>query len=226
MVDAAIAIIENAHTHFEHWRMRNPDAEPSREQHWEIVRDSAVEVGPALLSSLLIITVSFLPVFALQGQEGRLFGPLAYTKSYAMAAAAALSITLVPVLMGMWIRGHLPGERVNPLKRLLLAAYRPAPNAVMASPRVTLALALALTLSAAWPVSRLGGEFLPPLDEGDLLCMLTALPGLSAERASALLQQTDRMILSVREVATVFGKAGHARTATDSAPLETFETTI
>jgi Cu(I)/Ag(I) efflux system membrane protein CusA/SilA len=226
MVDAAIVMIENAHTHFARWRGEHPGATPDSAQHWAIVRAAAVEVGPALFSSLLIITVSFLPVFALQGQEGRLFGPLAYTKSYAMAAAAALSITLVPVLMGMWIRGRLPHEDTNPLNRWLLAGYRPVLNAVLAWPRATLVLALALTLSAAWPASRLGGEFLPPLDEGDLLYMPTALPGMTAERASALLQQTDRMIRTVPEVATVFGKAGRAETATDPAPLEMFETTI
>ncbi|PKL96224.1 MAG: CusA/CzcA family heavy metal efflux RND transporter, partial [Gammaproteobacteria bacterium HGW-Gammaproteobacteria-7] len=194
--------------------------------HWQVIGKAAAEVGPALFFSLLIITLSFLPVFTLEAQEGRLFGPLAFTKTYAMAAAAGLSVTLVPVLMGYWIRGHIPNEQQNPLNRWLIAAYRPVLEAVLAWPKTTLVLALLVFLSSLWPLSRLGGEFLPPMDEGDLLYMPSALPGLPASKASELLQQTNRMILSVPEVAQVFGKAGRAETATDPAPLEMFETTV
>jgi Cu(I)/Ag(I) efflux system membrane protein CusA/SilA len=183
-------------------------------------------VGPALFFSLLIITLSFVPVFTLQAQEGRLFGPLAYTKTYAMAAAAGLSVTLIPVLMGLWIRGRIPDERRNPLTRALIAVYRPALDGVLAWPKTTLAVAALALATTAWPLLRLGGEFLPPLDEGDLLYMPSALPGLSAQKASELLQITNRMIKTVPEVERVFGKAGRAETATDPAPLEMFETTI
>uniref|UniRef100_UPI0030ECE757 efflux RND transporter permease subunit n=1 Tax=Pseudomonas guineae TaxID=425504 RepID=UPI0030ECE757 len=200
MVDAAVVMIENAH--------------------------KKIEVGPALFFCLLIITLSFIPVFTLQAQEGRLFGPLAFTKTYAMAAAAGLSVTLVPVLMGYWIRGRIPDEARNPLNRWLIRVYQPALDAVLAWPKATLAFALLVLLSTLWPLSQLGGEFLPPLDEGDLLYMPSALPGLSAQKAAQLLQQTDRLIKTVPEVAHVFGKAGRAETATDPAPLEMFETTI
>ena len=183
-------------------------------------------MGPALFFSLLIITLSFIPVFTLQAQEGRLFGPLAYTKTYAMAAAAGLSVTLIPVLMGYWIRGRIPDERKNPLTRCLIAVYRPALDAVLAAPKTTLVVAVLALATTAWPLLRLGGEFLPPLDEGDLLYMPSALPGLSAQKASELLQMTNRMIKTVPEVARVFGKAGRAETATDPAPMEMFETTI
>jgi len=226
MVDAAIVMIENAHKHVETWKRGHPGQPLQGEAHWRVMTESAVEVGPALFFSLLIITISFVPVFMLEAQEGRLFGPLAITKTYSMAAAAGLSVTLVPVLMGYWIRGKLPDEARNPLNRWLIAAYRPLLDAVLARPKTTLAVAALLFLTAAWPVSRLGGEFLPPLDEGDLLYMPSALPGLSAQKASELLQQTDRMIKTVPEVARVFGKAGRAETATDPAPLEMFETTI
>ena len=226
MVDAAIVMIENAHKHVEAWKREHPGQSLQGEAHWRVMTESAVEVGPALFFSLLIITISFVPVFMLEAQEGRLFGPLAITKTYSMAAAAGLSVTLVPVLMGYWIRGKLPDEARNPLNRWLIAAYRPLLDAVLARPKTTLAVAALLFLTAAWPVSRLGGEFLPPLDEGDLLYMPSALPGLSAQKASELLQQTDRMIKTVPEVARVFGKAGRAETATDPAPLEMFETTI
>jgi len=226
MVDAAIVMIENAHKHVEAWKRDHPSQSLQGEAHWRVMTESAVEVGPALFFSLLIITISFVPVFMLEAQEGRLFGPLAITKTYSMAAAAGLSVTLVPVLMGYWIRGKLPDEASNPLNRWLIAAYRPLLDAVLARPKTTLAVAALLFLTAAWPVSRLGGEFLPPLDEGDLLYMPSALPGLSAQKASELLQQTDRMIKSVPEVSRVFGKAGRAETATDPAPLEMFETTI
>jgi Cu(I)/Ag(I) efflux system membrane protein CusA/SilA len=188
--------------------------------------DAAVEVGPALFFSLLVITLSFVPVFALQAQEGRLFGPLASTKIYAMAASAGLSVTLIPVLMGYWIRGRLPSEAGNPLNRWLIGAYRPLLDGVLLHPRLTLAAAFLVLLTVLWPLSQLGGEFLPPLDEGDLLYMPSALPGLSARKASELLQQTDRLIRSVPEVERVFGKAGRAETATDPAPLEMFETVI
>src|SRR5690606_24603370 len=175
---------------------------------------------------LLIITLSFIPVFTLQAQEGRLFAPLAFTKSYAMAAAAGLSVTLVPVLMGYWIRGRLPDEKQNPLNRWLIRLYGPALDSVLRHPKITLGISLLVLLTTLWPMARLGGEFLPRMDEGDLLYMPSALPGLSAQKAAQLLQQTDRLIKSVPEVAHVFGKAGRADTATDPAPLEMFETTI
>jgi len=226
MIDAAVVMIENAHKHIEHWRAAHPGQELSGDSHWRVIGEAAIEVGPALFFSLLIITLSFIPVFSLEAQEGRMFGPLAFTKTYAMAAAAGLSVSLVPVLMGYWIRGRIPDEAQNPLNRLLIRLYRPALDGVLRWPRATLAVALLVFLSSLWPASRLGGEFLPPLDEGDLLYMPTALPGLSAQKAGQLLQQTDRLIKSVPEVARVFGKAGRADSATDPAPLEMFETTI
>jgi len=218
MVDAAIVMIENAHKHIEAWHKRHPDSTLKGQEHWKVITDAAVEVGPALFFSLLIITLSFIPVFTLEAQEGRLFGPLAFTKTYAMAAAAGLSVTLVPVLMGYWIRGKIPDEHRNPLNRGLIWIYKPALDAVLRWPKMTLLVAVLVFLTGLWPASRLGGEFLPPLDEGDLLYMPTALPGLSAQKASELLQQTDRLIKTVPEVAHVFGKAGRADTATDPAP--------
>ncbi|MFJ3077296.1 efflux RND transporter permease subunit [Pseudomonas sp. NPDC087029] len=226
MVDAAVVMIENAHKRVEAWHARHPGQALRGEAHWKVMTDAAVEVGPALFFSLMIITLSFIPVFTLQAQEGRLFAPLAFTKTYAMAAAAGLAVTLVPVLMGYWIRGPLPAEARNPLNRGLIRLYRPALDAVLRRPWLTLLGALAILLSSAWPLSQLGGEFLPPLDEGDLLYMPSALPGLSAQKASQLLQRTDRLIRSVPEVASVFGKAGRAESATDPAPLEMFETTV
>jgi len=226
MVDGAVVMIENAHKHIEAWQHRHPGKTLQGEAHWRVIVDAASEVGPALFFSLLIITLSFIPVFTLEAQEGRLFGPLAFTKTYAMAAAAALSVTLVPVLMGYWIRGRIPDETRNPLNRWMIRAYRPLLDAVLARPKITLVVAALVFLSAAWPISRLGGEFLPPLDEGDLLYMPSALPGLSAQKASELLQQTNRQIRSVPEVASAYGKAGRAETATDPAPLEMFETII
>ena len=226
MVDAAIVMIENAHKHIEAWNKKHPGVALKGETHWTVITDAAVEVGPALFLSLLIITLSFIPVFTLEAQEGRLFGPLAFTKTYAMAAAAGLSVTLVPVLMGYWIRGKIPDEHRNPLNRGLISIYKPALDAVLRWPKATLLVAVLVFLTGLWPATRLGGEFLPPLDEGDLLYMPTALPGLSAQKASELLQQTDRLIKTVPEVAHVFGKAGRADTATDPAPLEMFETTI
>ncbi len=226
MVDAAVVMIENAHKKAEAWRHANPGQVLEGDAHWQVMTRAAQEVGPALFFCLLIITLSFIPVFTLEAQEGRLFGPLAFTKTYAMAAAAGLSVTLVPVLMGYWIRGRLPDETRNPLNRGLIQLYRPALEAVLAHPKSTIVVALLVLATTLWPVSRLGGEFLPPMDEGDLLYMPSALPGLSAQKAVQLLQQTDRMIRTVPEVETVFGKAGRAESATDPAPLEMFETTI
>ncbi|AOE85183.1 efflux RND transporter permease subunit [Pseudomonas sp. TCU-HL1] len=226
MVDAAVVMIENAHKKIEAWHSAHPGETLKGEHHWHVMTEAAAEVGPALFFCLLIITLSFIPVFTLEAQEGRLFGPLAFTKTYAMAAAAGLSVTLVPVLMGYWIRGHIPKEEQNPLNRWLIRIYQPALDQVLRHPKLTLAAAFLIFLSALWPVSRLGGEFLPPLDEGDLLYMPSALPGLSAQKASQLLQITDRLIKTVPEVEHVFGKAGRAETATDPAPLEMFETTI
>ncbi|SEF02364.1 efflux RND transporter permease subunit [Pseudomonas migulae] len=226
MVDAAVVMIENAHKKVEAWHAAHPGEELKGEHHWHVMTEAAAEVGPALFFCLLIITLSFIPVFTLEAQEGRLFGPLAFTKTYAMAAAAGLSVTLVPVLMGYWIRGRIPKEEQNPLNRWLIRLYQPALDAVLRRPKVTMLVALLVFLSALWPISRLGGEFLPALDEGDLLYMPSALPGLSAQKAAQLLQQTDRLIKTVPEVEHVFGKAGRAETATDPAPLEMFETTI
>lgn len=226
MVDAAVVMIENAHKKAEAWRHANPGRTLEGEEHWRVMTEAAQEVGPALFFCLLIITLSFIPVFTLEAQEGRLFGPLAFTKTYAMAAAAGLSVTLVPVLMGYWIRGRLPDETRNPLNRGLIRVYRPALDAVLEYPKTTLVAALLILATTLWPMTQLGGEFLPPMDEGDLLYMPSALPGLSAQKAAQLLQQTDRMIRTVPEVATVFGKAGRAESATDPAPLEMFETTI
>jgi Cu(I)/Ag(I) efflux system membrane protein CusA/SilA len=226
MVDAAVVMIENAHKHIERWGYENAHADLPNETRWRLVTDAAAEVGPALFLSLVIITLSFVPVFALQAQEGRLFSPLAFTKSYAMAGAAILSVTLVPVLMGYLIRGRIPAEDANPLNRWLSALYRPAIDWTLRRPKTVLLLALIAFATTAWPLTRLGGEFIPPMDEGDLLYMPSALPGLSAEKASELLQQTDRLIRTVPEVKTVFGKAGRAESATDPAPLEMFETTI
>ena len=226
MVDAAIVMIENAHKKLEHWQQAHPGETLQGDAHWQLITEAAIEVGPALFFSLLIITLSFIPVFTLQAQEGRLFAPLALTKTYAMAASAGLSVTLVPILMGYMIRGKLPDEAKNPLNRLLMALYRPLLNAVLAWPKLTLGFAAIIFLTGIYPLRHLGGEFLPALDEGDLLYMPSALPGISAQKASVLLQQTDRMIKTVPEVLTVFGKAGRAETATDPAPLEMFETTI
>lgn len=226
MVDAAVVMIENAHKKIEAWHHAHPGEELKGAQHWQVITQAATEVGPALFFCLLIITLSFIPVFTLEAQEGRLFGPLAFTKTWSMAAAAGLSVTLVPVLMGYWIRGPIPDEKKNPLNRGLIRLYQPALDAVLRRPKTTLAVALLVFVSALWPMSRLGGEFLPPLDEGDLLYMPSALPGLSAQKAAQLLQLTDRLIKTVPEVAHVSGKAGRAESATDPAPLEMFETTI
>ncbi|MBA4757993.1 efflux RND transporter permease subunit [Sphingosinicella sp.] len=226
MVDAAVVMIENAHKHLEHWEKDHPGEQLAGPERWRVITDAAAEVGPALFLSLLIITFSFLPIFTLEGQEGKLFGPLAFTKTYAMAAAAILSITLVPVLMGWLIRGRIPSEQANPVNRWLTHAYRPALDLVLRYPKRALGFAGLIFASSLWPLTQLGGEFMPQLDEGDLLYMPSALPGISTAKASSLLQQTDRLIKTVPEVESVFGKAGRADTATDPAPLEMFETTI
>lgn len=225
MVDAAIVMIENAHKKLEHWRAEHSD-EPAAGERTRLVLEAATDVGPALFVSLLIITLSFIPVFTLEAQEGKMFAPLAFTKTYAMAAAAGLSVTLVPVLMTLFIHGRIRDEHENPINRVLMRIYRPLLARVLHAPVATLIVALVITMATAWPLSQLGSEFMPPLEEGDLLYMPTALPGLSAAKASELLQVTDRLIKTVPEVHTVFGKAGRAETATDPAPLEMFETTV
>jgi len=225
MVDAAVVMIENAHKHLEKYRETN-ERDAEGEARWQLMADAATEVGPALFASLLVITLSFIPVFALQAQEGRLFSPLAYTKTYAMAAAAGLSVTLIPVLMGYLIRGHIRPESANPLNRVLIGGYRPVLNWVLQHPHLTLGLGGILLLLTLIPYARIGSEFMPPLDEGTLLYMPTALPGLSSGKAGQLLQLSDRMIKTVPEVDHVFGKAGRADTATDPAPIEMFETTV
>ncbi|PKI15873.1 efflux RND transporter permease subunit [Colwellia sp. 12G3] len=223
MVDGAIVMIENMHKHLE----RLPNDQPiSNEHRWKIVTESACEVGPALFFSLLIITVSFMPVFTLEAQEGRMFSPLAYTKTYAMAAAAGLAITLVPVLMGYFIRGKVLAEHKNPVNRLLTALYMPALKAVLRFPKVTLSAAVVVLLIGLYPLDKIGSEFIPPLDEGDLMYMPTTYPGISIGQARQLLQQTDKLIKTVPEVKTVFGKVGRAETATDPAPLTMIETFI
>jgi Cu(I)/Ag(I) efflux system membrane protein CusA/SilA len=218
MIDAAIIMIENAHKHLERDRDKKP--------HWQIITDSAKEVGPTLFYSLLVITVSFLPVFTLQEQSGRLFKPLAFTKTYAMGAAALLSITIVPVLMGWFIRGKIRPEHANPLNRLLIRIYHPVVDLVLKWRKTTVLLALLAIISIAWPLSRMGSEFMPPLYEGDLLYMPTTLPGLSVTKAREILQETDRIIRQFPEVEQVFGKIGRAETATDPAPMMMVETTI
>ena len=226
MVDAAIVMIENAHKKIERWQCEYPEQVLESTERWQLVSAAAAEVGPALFFSLLIITFSFIPVFTLEAQEGRLFGPLAFTKTYAMAAAAGLAVTLIPVLMGYWIRGRVPGEHANPLNRWLIRGYRPLLDRVLRYPRTTLAIAALLFATTWWPLTHIGGEFMPMLDEGDVLYMPSALPGLSVGKAAQLLQLTDRLIKTVPEVKTVFGKAGRAESATDPAPIEMFETTI
>ncbi|CND02919.1 CusA/CzcA family heavy metal efflux RND transporter [Yersinia pseudotuberculosis] len=226
MVDAAIVMIENMHKVLEQWRRDHPGQKPANQDYWRISEQAAIEVGPALFCSLLIITLSFIPVFTLEAQEGRMFSPLAFTKTYAMAVSAGLAITLVPVLMGYFIRGNIPDENANPINRGLIALYHPVLTAVLARPKSTLAIASLLLLATLYPLSRLGSEFMPALDEGDLLYMPSTLPGISVREASHLLQQTDRLIKTIPEVATVFGKAGRAETATDPAPLTMIETTI
>jgi Cu(I)/Ag(I) efflux system membrane protein CusA/SilA len=226
MVDAAIVMIENAHKQLEHWHVQHPDREPSSTQRWELIGTASARVGPALFFSLLIITLSFIPIFTLEAQEGRLFAPLAFTKTYAMAAAAGLAVTLVPVLMGYFVRGRIPAEDSNPINRWLTRLYRPVLERVLERPWTTIVIGVVLLALTAYPILQLGGEFMPPLDEGDILHMPSALPGLSAGKASQLLQQMDRQLKAVPEVARVFGKMGRAETATDPAPLEMVETTV
>ena len=219
MVDAAIVMIENVHKRIEHEPLTD-------ENRWRIITESASEVGPPLFFSLVIITLSFLPVFTLEAQEGRLFAPLAFTKTYAMAAAAGLSITLVPVLMGYFIRGKVTPEKKNPINRALIAVYRPVIHWIIRFPKATLAMAAAVVIVGLWPVSQLGSEFMPPLDEGDLMYMPTTYPGISVGKAREILQQTNKLIRTVPEVKRVFGKMGRAETATDPAPLTMIETII
>ena len=219
MIDGAIVVIENMHKHMERTPLTN-------ENRWQVVAESAAEVGPALFFSLLIITVSFVPVFTLEAQEGRMFSPLAFTKTYAMAASAALAVTLVPVLMGYFIRGKVLPEHKNPLNRALIGVYMPALKTVLNYPKSTLVLALVITVIGFWPVSQIGSEFIPPLDEGDLMYMPTTYPGLSIGKAREILQQTDKLIATVPEVKSVFGKIGRAETATDPAPLTMIETFV
>ncbi|MBU0520058.1 CusA/CzcA family heavy metal efflux RND transporter [bacterium] len=218
MVDAAIVMVENAHKHLERSDSKKP--------HAEIISEAAREVGPALFFSLLIIMVSFLPVFSLQAQEGRLFSPLAYTKTFAMGASALLAITIIPVLMVFFVRGKIMAEEKNPLSRILIRAYHPVIKIVLRWPAAVILISILLLALTIWPWSRLGSEFMPPLNEGDLLYMPTTPPGISSEKARELLQQTDRIIASFPEVTSVLGKIGRAETATDPAPLSMIETTI
>ena len=218
MVDAAIVMVENAHKHLERHK--------GKKDHWRIVVDATKEVGPALFYSLLIITLSFMPVFTLQAQEGRLFKPLAFTKTYVMAASALLSITIVPVLMGYFVRGKILPEKKNPLSRLLIGAYRPVIQGVLRFRWLTVAAVLVILGATIYPLGKLGSEFMPPLNEGDLLYMPTTDPGISITKAKEILQQTDKIIKSFPEVEHVMGKAGRAETATDPAPLSMLETTI
>ena len=226
MVDAAVVMIENAHKHLEDWANAH-DGEPADgADHWRVIANSAVEVGPALFFSLLITALSFLPVFVLQAQEGRMFAPLAWTKTWALAVSAGLSITLVPVLMGYWIRGRFADESEYRLTRWIIGAYRPMLGFALRRPRTIVVIALLGLASALWPASRMGTEFMPELEEGDVLYMPTTLPGLSTGQAQAILQRTDRLIKTVPEVASVFGKAGRAESATDPAPLTMLETIV
>ncbi|MDQ8033578.1 MAG: CusA/CzcA family heavy metal efflux RND transporter [Bordetella sp.] len=226
MVDAAIVMIENAHKRLEEWRHAHPGQALDNETRWEVITNASVEVGPALFISLLIITMSFIPIFTLEGQEGKLFGPLAFTKTWSMAGAALLAVVAIPILMGFWIRGRIPEENKNPLNRLLIRLYRPVLLFVLHWPKTTLLVALLSILTVIWPLGRVGGEFLPQINEGDLLYMPSTLPGISASQAAQMLQITDKLIRQMPEVARVFGKAGKAETATDAAPLEMIETTI
>lgn len=219
MIDGAIVMIENMHKHMERTPLTN-------ENRWQVVAKASSEVGPALFFSLLIITVSFVPVFTLEAQEGRMFSPLAFTKTYAMAASAALAITLVPVLMGYFIRGKVIAEHKNPINRVLIAGYIPVLKKILAYPKTTLALSAVILLVGLWPVNKIGSEFIPPLDEGDIMYMPTTYPGISIGKARELLQQTDKLIRTVPEVRNVFGKMGRAETATDPAPLTMIETFI
>ncbi|MEE9303274.1 MAG: efflux RND transporter permease subunit [Thiotrichaceae bacterium] len=225
MVDAAIVMIENAHKHLERWQHEKGEM-PKGKDHWQVITKASVEVGPALFFSLLIITLSFIPIFTLEAQEGRLFSPLAFTKTYSMAAAAGLAVTLIPILMGFFIRGKLPKESNNPISTALIRVYQPLLTLCLKKPWLTILLAFVLMLSALIPMQQLGSEFMPELEEGDLLYMPTTLPGVSIGKAQELLMQTDSIIKSFPEVERVFGKIGRAETATDPAPLTMIETTI
>jgi len=224
MVDAAIVMIENMHKHIEHEKQGGDEITEKRR--WQLVAKSATEVGPPLFFSLIIITLSFMPVFTLEAQEGKLFSPLAYTKTFAMAVSAGLAITLVPVLMGYFIRGHITAEEKNPINRILIKVYKPFIDLVLHSPKKVLGVSIFLVVIGMWPVTQLGSEFMPDLDEGDLMYMPTTFPGISIGKAQELLQQTDKLIKSVPEVKSVFGKIGRAETATDPAPLTMIETTV
>jgi copper/silver efflux system protein len=226
MVDAAVVMIENAHKHLEAWNHENPGRLPTLAEQGRLTAEAAAAVGPALFFSLLIITLSFVPVFTLEAQEGKLFGPLAFTKTYSMAAAAGLSVTLIPVLMFYFVRGRIPDERSNPINRFLIFLYRPLLDFALRHPKTILAASALLVVAAIVPLTELGSEFMPPLVEGDLLYMPSALPELSADKACQLLQQTDKVLMQFPEVKRVFGKVGRAETATDPAGLEMFETTI
>ncbi|MFQ1884371.1 efflux RND transporter permease subunit [Aeromonas veronii] len=219
MVDGAIVMIENVHKHMEREALTDKNR-------WRIITEASIEVGPAIFFSLLIITISFLPVFALEAQEGRMFHPLAYTKTYAMAAAAGLAITLVPVIMGYFIRGKVLAEQANPLNRWLSQGYVPLLKTVLARPKTTLAIAAVVTVAGFWPLKYLGSEFIPPLDEGDIMYMPTTAANISVGKAREILQQTDKLIRTVPEVQNVFGKAGRAESATDPADLVMMETSI
>ena len=224
MVDAAIVMIENMHKHIENEGKNNEEL--TNERRWQLVAKASSEVGPALFFSLIIITLSFMPVFTLEAQEGKLFAPLAYTKTFAMAVAAGLSITLVPVLMGYFIRGHIVPEHKNPINRVLMKGYKPFIDMVLHSPKMVTGISLLIVIVGMWPVTQLGSEFMPDLDEGDLMYMPTTFPGISIGKAQELLQQTDKLIKTVPEVKSVFGKIGRAETATDPAPLTMIETTV
>jgi len=219
MVDGAIVMIENVHKHIE----KEPLTDENR---WRIISEATKEVGPPLFFSLVIITLSFLPVFTLEAQEGRLFSPLAFTKTFAMAASAGLSITLVPVLMGYFIRGHIVPEHKNPINRVLVALYRPFINMILKAPKMVLFISFLTMVVGLWPITQIGSEFMPDLDEGDLMYMPTTFPGVSVGKAQELLQQTNKLIRTIPEVKRVFGKIGRAETATDPAPLTMIETTI
>ena len=226
MVDGAIVVVENLHKHLHQHTLNNKDANITPKIRWQLVAKSTSEVGPALFFSLLIITISFVPVFALEAQEGRLFSPLAFTKTYAMAAAALLAITLIPVLAGYFVRGNVRSEQDNPINRVLVKAYKPLLKTTLRYPILTLFCALLILLSSLWPLSQLGSEFMPELDEGDLMYMPTTYPGVSIGKARELLQQTDKLIATLPEVKSVFGKVGRAESATDPAPLTMIETFI
>lgn len=226
LVDAAIVMIENAHKHLHHYQQQNDDKPAQGAQRWRLVTDACSEVGPSLFFSLLVITVSFIPVFALQGQQGRLFEPLAYTKTLAMGAASVLAVTLIPVLIALLVRGKIPAETGNPLTRLLIWLYRPLLNITLRWPKLVIVLCIGITASAWYPWQKLDYELMPPLYEGDLMYMPTTLPGISVNEASELLQQTDALIAQHPQVKRVFGKIGRADTATDPAPLTMIETSI